>query len=47
MTSPKAVSGRTSQTLTAAVANFQEITDIRGHSGRRPGENSHGAIWAQ
>ena len=41
MTNPKAVRGRTSQTLTATVANFQEVTDIRGHSGRHPGGNSH------
>lgn len=47
MTNPKAVRGRTSQTLTATVANFQEITDIRGHSGRHPGGNSHRAISAQ
>lgn len=39
MTNPKAVGGLTTQTLTAAVANFQEITDILGHSGRHPGGN--------
>lgn len=37
MTNPKAVRGLRTQTLTAAVANFQEITDIWGHSGRYPG----------
>lgn len=41
MTIPKAVRSLTTQTLTAAVANFQEITAIRGHSGRYPGGNGH------
>jgi hypothetical protein len=39
MTNPKAVRGLTTQTLTAPVANFQEITDIQSHSGRYPGGN--------
>lgn len=39
MTNPEAVRGLTTQTLTAAVASFQEITDIWGHPGRHPGGN--------
>lgn len=44
MTNPEAVRGLTTQTLTAAVANFQEITDIWGHSGRHPGGNIHRVV---
>lgn len=44
MTNPEAVRGLTAQTLTAAVANFQEITDIWGHSGRHPGGNIHRVV---
>lgn len=47
MTNPEAVRGLTTQTLTAAVANFQEITDIWGHSGRHPGGNIHRVVRAQ
>lgn len=45
MTNSKAVRGLTTQTLTAAVASFQEITDIQGHSGGHLGGSSHGAVW--
>lgn len=44
MTNPEAVRGLTTRTLAAAVANFQEITDIWGHSGRHPGGDTHRVV---